>query len=69
MVLRNSDVTFHSDGVRFFPAAQIQALTCTEATEVIAAVSDNFECMKPRGRKKFAIRLTHSLATPKPPKI
>ena len=69
MVLRKSDVTFHSDGARFFPAAQIEALTCTEATEAIAAVSDNFECMKPRGRKNFMLRLTYSLAIPKPPKI
>ena len=65
MVLRKSDVTFHSDRVRFFPAAQIQALTCTEATEAIAVVSDNFECMKPRGRKNM-LRLTYSLAIPKP---
>ena len=38
-------VTLHSGGVRIFPAAQIQSLTCIEATEAIAAVSDNFECM------------------------
>ena len=58
MMLRNSDVTFHSDGVDFFPAAQMQALTCTEATEAIAVVSDNFKRMKPRGRKKLTLRLT-----------
>ncbi len=35
-------VTFHSGGVRSFPAAQIQVLACSEATEAIADISDNF---------------------------
>ena len=65
MFHRFPSVTFHSGEVRIFPAAQIEALTCTEATEAIAAVSDNFERMKPRGRKSLMLRLTNS----KPPKI
>ena len=65
MLHRFPTVTFHSGGVRIFPVAQIEALTCNEATEAIAAISDNFECMKPRGRKSLTLRLTN----PNPPKI
>ena len=51
-------VTFHSGGVRSFPAAQIQVLTCAEATEVIAVVSDNFGRSKTLVPKYFTFILT-----------
>ena len=48
-VLRKSDATFHSGGVRIFPAAQIEAQTCADAREAIADISDNFGCSKNQG--------------------
>ena len=51
-------VTFHSGGVRRFPAAQIRVLTCAEATEAIAAVSDNFDSSKTRAPKNLPVILT-----------
>ena len=58
-------VTFHSRGIRSFPAAQIQVLTCAEATEAIAAVSDNFGSSKTLVPKNLPVILTFS----NPPKI
>ena len=46
MVLRKSDVTFYSGEVRIFPAVEIEAQTCTDAREAIAAISDNFRSFK-----------------------
>ena len=58
-------VTFHSGGVRSFPAAQIQVLTCAEATEAIAGISDNFGTSKTLVVKNLTLILTFS----NPPKI
>ena len=61
MVLRKSDVTFHSGEVRFFSEAEIEAQTCTDAREAIAAISDNFGSSKNQGQNNFNGFLTKSL--------
>ena len=51
-------VTFHSGGVRSCPAVQFQVLTCPEATEAIADISDNFGTFKTLVVKNLNVILT-----------